>query len=109
MVRDAITDGVRRDVQEREIPHGSAKQIGDLPKIETVGIVPSSHENGGRTLLKTQEKIWLPFVDMYRTFCLAPGPEAKQLLLGVQQLTHLVTPRHSAGTNSIGSLGGEPR
>jgi hypothetical protein len=73
------------------------EQIGDLPKIETVGIVLSSHENGGRRrLLKTQEKIWLPFVDTYRTFCLAPGPEAKELLLGVQQLTHLFAPGHSA-------------
>jgi hypothetical protein len=52
-------------------------------------------------------EFWLPFVDTHRTFCLAP--EAKELLLGVQQLTHLLAPGHSAGTNSTGSLGGERR
>ena len=54
-------------------------------------------------------EFWLPFVDTYRTFCLAPGPEAKELLLGVQQLTYLLAPRDSAGTNSTGSPGGELR
>jgi hypothetical protein len=56
-----------------------------------------------------RSRIWLPFVDTYRTFCLAPGPEAKELLLGVQQLTHLLASRQSTGTNSTGSLGGELR
>jgi hypothetical protein len=53
------------------------------------------------------KEFWLPFVDTYRTFCLAPGPEAKELLLGVQQLTHLLAPRHCARTNSTDTLGGE--
>jgi hypothetical protein len=48
----------------------------------------------------TYSKIWSwPFVDTYRTFCLAPGPEAKELLLGVQQLTHLLVSRHNAATS----------
>ena len=58
---------------------------------------------------ESRSRIWLPFVDTYRTFCLAPGPEAKELLLGVQQLTHLLALRHSVGTNSTGSPGGELR
>jgi hypothetical protein len=31
-------------------------------------------------------KGWLPFVNTYRTFCLAPGPEAKELLQGFNNL-----------------------
>jgi hypothetical protein len=31
--------------------------------------------------------IWLPFVDAYRTFRVAPGPEHKELLQGIQRLT----------------------
>src|SRR5438876_859189 len=36
----------------------------------------------------TRIKNWLLFVDTYRTFCPAPGPEARELLLGIQEITH---------------------
>jgi hypothetical protein len=29
-------------------------------------------------------EIWLPFLDTYRTMCLAPGPEFRALLLEVR-------------------------
>jgi hypothetical protein len=41
---------------------------------------------------------WLPFVDKYRTFCLAPGPAAKEILLGIHRFTPLSASRHSDGT-----------
>jgi chromosome segregation ATPase len=40
---------------------------------------------------------WLPFVDTYRTFCLAPGPEAKEILPGIQRFTPLSALRHRDG------------
>ena len=54
----------------------------------------------------TKKRKWLPFVDTYRTFCLAPGPEAKDLLLGVKKLTHALAPGHSAGINLPAHLEG---
>jgi len=39
---------------------------------------------------------WLPFVDTYRTFCTTPGHEAKELLLGAQQLTDFLAVRRDA-------------
>jgi hypothetical protein len=44
------------------------------------------------------KKKWLPFVDRYRTFCLAPAPEAKETLLGIQQFTRLSASCHSDAT-----------
>ena len=32
------------------------------------------------------KKLWLPFVDTYRTFCLGPGPQGKEVLQGIQRL-----------------------
>jgi hypothetical protein len=62
----------------------------------------NAHVSGGdresTECLIRRESIPLPygplrrFVDTYRTFCLAPGPEAKEQLLGMQQLTHLLAP-----------------
>ena len=61
-------------------------------------------------LLRDKEgELWLPFVDTYRTFCLAPGPEAKELLLGVQQFAHLLALHNSVGTDFTLSPGGELR
>jgi hypothetical protein len=42
---------------------------------------------------ETKEEDWLP---SYRTFCFTSGPQAKEFLLGIQQLTHLLASRHSA-------------
>jgi hypothetical protein len=41
-------------------------------------------------------KVWLPFVDSYRTFCLAPDPQSKHLLLTVGSLTSQLGGFHAA-------------
>jgi len=43
-------------------------------------------------------EVWLPFVDTYRIFCLAPGPYAKEILLGIQKFTPRSALRYSDGT-----------
>jgi hypothetical protein len=53
---------------------------------------------------ETEDEEWLPFIDAYRTFCLAPDPKAKELLGGIQQFTHLLSQRNNAGTSSTVSL-----
>ena len=65
-------------------------------------------EEADQGVLSIREQVlptkWLPFVDTYRTFCLAPGPEAKELLLGVQQLTHLLVSPHLASRHGAGGI-----
>jgi len=46
---------------------------------------------------RVKKEEWLPFVDTYRTFCFAPGPKAKEILLGIQQFTPRSALRHRDG------------
>jgi hypothetical protein len=32
------------------------------------------------------QKIWLPFLDAYRTMCVAPQPEFRRLLEGIREM-----------------------
>jgi hypothetical protein len=36
--------------------------------------------------LKMQDKIWLPFLDTYRTMCRAPEPAFRQMLEDIREL-----------------------
>ena len=65
------------------------------------GVVDGRHITSTRTTralckcekapnLRMEEISWLPFVDTYRTFCLAPGLKANEPLLGILELTHLM-------------------
>jgi hypothetical protein len=38
------------------------------------------------------QKVWLPYVDAFRTCCLHPTPEGRALLVGIRQFGPLLTP-----------------
>ncbi len=53
-------------------------------------------EWNGEDFSKPALEKWLPFVDTYRTFCLAPDPQARELLLAVESLASRLGGFHAA-------------
>jgi hypothetical protein len=96
-----------------DLTEGSAlleSSYGRRPTQEGASTEPENHEGGGARVLKgvtvypseldleifgleescpgsQNREEWLPFVDTYRTFSLAPDTQAKQLLLAVGPFT----------------------
>jgi hypothetical protein len=62
---------------------GTFRQPFDL-LAETTAIAARS--GGGKTPILTKSEIWLPFLNTYRTLCLAPGPEFREVLNGVREI-----------------------
>jgi hypothetical protein len=56
------------------------RQLFDL-LAETTAI--AARHGAGNTAKSAKSKIWLPFLDTYRTMCLAPQPDFRRVLAGV--------------------------